>query len=79
MDSNNLLLLLLGVISVVLSRKYMNKIAVILMTVTFLVGCSITKRLVDSLSISLILGSFYTMFFLKHIETYEEFKKSKEN
>lgn len=79
MDSNNILLLVIGIISFFLSRKYVNTFVLMMVGVTFLVGLAVTKKILVSLSISLILTSMYTMFFLKNIETYEEYKKSKEN
>ena len=79
MDSNNVLLLVIGIISFYLSSKYINNFVLIMVGATFLVGLAVTKKILVSLSISLILSSMYTMFFLKNIETYEEYKKTKEN
>ena len=79
MDSNDLILIIIAVISMYLIRNYINKYITVLIISTALVGICISKKIIASISIALILGSLYTMMFNKKPVTYEEFKIRKEN
>ena len=77
MDSNNLILLLLGVASLYLIKDYSNKYIGILILGTILVGMCITNDVMLSISLGLISGSLYTLIFQKRSESYENYKKRK--
>jgi len=77
MDSNNLILLLLGVASLYLIKDYSNKSIGILILGTILVGMCITNDVMLSISLGLISGSLYTLIFQKRSESYENYKKRK--
>ena len=77
MDSNNLILLLLGVASLYLIKDYSNKSIGILILGTILVGMCITNDVMLSISLGLISGSLYTLIFQKRSESYENYKNRK--
>tara|TARA_B110000211_G_C14053799_1_gene542390 strand:+ start:1156 stop:1404 length:249 start_codon:yes stop_codon:yes gene_type:complete len=79
MDSNDLIIIVIALISVYLIRNYINKYVMGLIIATALVGICITKNIITSISIALILGSLYTLMFNKSAVSYEEFKIRKEN
>lgn len=78
MDSNDLIIIIIALISLYLIRNYINKYVILLIIATSLVGICITKKIVTSISVALILGSLYTMMFNKKPISYEEFKVRKE-
>lgn len=78
MDSNDLIIIIIALISLYLIRNYINKYVAILIIATALVGICVTKKIIASISIALILGSLYTMMFNKNPTSYEEFKVRKE-
>ena len=78
MDSNDLIIIIIALISLFLIRNYVNKYVVVLIIATSLVGICVTKKIVVSIAIALIMGSVYTMLFNKNPMSYEEFKIRKE-
>jgi len=78
MDSNDLIIVIIAIISLYLIRNYINKYIIVLILATALVGMCITKKIITSVAIALILGSIYTMMFNKSPISYEEFKIRKE-
>ena len=79
MDSNDLIIIIIGALSLYLIRKYLNKYILVLIIATTLVGICITKKIIYSISIALILGSLYTLMFNKKPTSFEEFKIHKKN
>jgi|TARA_B110000971_G_scaffold48471_1_gene48513 hypothetical protein len=77
MDSNNLIILLLGVVSLFLIKDYSNKSIGILIFGTILVGMCITNDVLLSISLGLISGSLFTLIFQKRSESFEDYKKRK--
>ena len=78
MNSNNIIILLLGLCSLYLIKDNLNKYILALIIATVSVGICITKDVILSISLALVAGSLYTLFFQKKVESYEEFKINKE-
>ena len=60
MDSNRFILIILATISFLLTIPKIKKHSLILIIVTALVGYSVTKNVVISLSVAAIMGSIFT-------------------
>lgn len=78
MDSNKLLVVILGLISLYLIRNYTNKYMVILIAATSLAGVCITKDPLFAVSIGFISGSLYSLFLNTTPESFTEYKIRKE-
>ena len=77
MNSNNIILLIIGLISIYLIRdKLNNKLLQIILLGTFVVGIAVTKNVFNSLFIACILGSLYSLF-VNNKETFKTQKKQK--
>jgi len=78
MDSNKLLVVIMGLISLYLIRNYINKYILLLIGATSLAGVGITKDPLFSVSIGFISGSLYSLFLNKAPESFTEYKLRKE-
>lgn len=76
MDSNNIILLIIGLTSLYLIRdKLNNKLLQMVLLGTFVIGVAVTKNMFNSIFIACILGSVYTLFINNDRENFKSSNK----